>query len=125
MQCLACSFKSLPATTTTDTFRKHCQTQKIPEDAIDLLAHMLSLDPSKRPSAEECLQHPYFQHDPPPMTRREFLDATQHFASSHEFVVKGKAAKRGRANDAGKRVPALVLIRAPFKTHQQEVPATE
>lgn len=63
---------------------------------------MLSLDPSKRPSAKECLQHAYFRSDPPPMTQAEFLRATQHFSSSHEFVVKGKAAKRGRAGDGAR-----------------------
>ena len=34
--------------------------------AQDVLYKMLSLDPSERLSAEECLQHPYFNsyHDP-------------------------------------------------------------
>lgn len=31
-----------------------------PEDAIDLLDMMLRFDPNKRPTVEECLQHPYF-----------------------------------------------------------------
>lgn len=29
-------------------------------DAIDLMLKMLIFDPKKRPSAQECLQHPYF-----------------------------------------------------------------
>jgi serine/threonine protein kinase len=31
-----------------------------PPEAIDLLRRMLSLDPKQRPSAAECLQHPFF-----------------------------------------------------------------
>jgi casein kinase II subunit alpha len=29
---------------------------------IDLMSRMLAIDPSKRMSAEECLEHPYFDH---------------------------------------------------------------
>jgi serine/threonine protein kinase len=88
----------LPATTAVDTFRKHCQAQKIPDDATDLLAQMLSLDPSNRPSSVECLRHVFFQNSPAPMSSEEFLAATSQFTSSHEFVVKNRAGKRGRVD---------------------------
>ena len=96
-----CSFKQLPATAATDTFRHHCRTHHIAEDAIDLLASMLSLDPSRRPTAEACLRHPFFANAPAAMSHEQFLAATHNFAGSHEFVVKNKAAKRGRAADPG------------------------
>eukprot|EP00499_Haloplacidia_sp_CaronLabIsolate_P007841 CAMPEP_0196778000 /NCGR_PEP_ID=MMETSP1104-20130614/5542_1 /TAXON_ID=33652 /ORGANISM="Cafeteria sp., Strain Caron Lab Isolate" /LENGTH=611 /DNA_ID=CAMNT_0042148167 /DNA_START=118 /DNA_END=1950 /DNA_ORIENTATION=- len=37
-----------------------------PEEAIDLILRMLHFNPDKRPTAEECLQHPYFRtlHQP-------------------------------------------------------------
>ena len=36
------------------------------EDALDLLAKMVQFDPSRRPSAEQCLAHPYFTNSPAP-----------------------------------------------------------
>jgi len=33
---------------------------------VDLLNQLLSLNPSKRPSAKEMLAHPYFREDPRP-----------------------------------------------------------
>lgn len=109
-----CSFKQLPATAATDTFRHHCRTHNIAEDAIDLLATMLSLDPSRRPSAGECLRHPFFAHPPAAMSREDFLAATRNFTGSHEFVVKNKAAKRGRAVDPGAHtIPPIVSALVP------------
>eukprot|EP00586_Coscinodiscus_wailesii_P009061 CAMPEP_0172524560 /NCGR_PEP_ID=MMETSP1066-20121228/294255_1 /TAXON_ID=671091 /ORGANISM="Coscinodiscus wailesii, Strain CCMP2513" /LENGTH=281 /DNA_ID=CAMNT_0013307699 /DNA_START=162 /DNA_END=1004 /DNA_ORIENTATION=+ len=37
-----------------------------PQDSISLLRSMLHLDPNKRWSASQCLNHPYFGNDPPP-----------------------------------------------------------
>lgn len=34
--------------------------RKIDKDALDLMRNMLIVDPSKRPSAEQCLKHSYF-----------------------------------------------------------------
>lgn len=36
------------------------------EDALALLAQMVSLDPSRRPAAEEALSHQYFRNAPAP-----------------------------------------------------------
>lgn len=35
-------------------------------EAIELLESMLQLDPNRRPTAQEVLEHKYFQMDPPP-----------------------------------------------------------
>jgi cyclin-dependent kinase 7 len=37
-----------------------------PSDALDLLGKMLALDPARRPSARQCLAHPYFSNAPAP-----------------------------------------------------------
>ncbi|WIA09012.1 hypothetical protein OEZ85_008426 [Tetradesmus obliquus] len=36
------------------------------DDALELLARMVALDPNRRPSAAEALRHPYFSSAPPP-----------------------------------------------------------
>eukprot|EP00878_Enallax_costatus_P030464 GHUV01033169.1.p1 GENE.GHUV01033169.1~~GHUV01033169.1.p1 ORF type:complete len:315 (+),score=86.77 GHUV01033169.1:287-1231(+) len=36
------------------------------DDALDLLAKMVALDPNRRPTATEALQHPYFSNAPAP-----------------------------------------------------------
>jgi cyclin-dependent kinase 7 len=44
-----------------------------PADALDLLGRMLALDPARRPSAQQCLEHPYFASNAPPPTPPERL----------------------------------------------------
>lgn len=34
---------------------------EIPEQAADLISHLICLDPEKRFSAKQALEHPYFQ----------------------------------------------------------------
>ena len=38
----------------------------LPSDAIDLLKQLLSMNPAKRISAADALNHPYFENDPKP-----------------------------------------------------------
>lgn len=35
--------------------------KRIPETAVSLMELLLLMDPSKRPTCEECLTHPYFE----------------------------------------------------------------
>ena len=85
--CHACSYEAkVPATTSVFTLDKQCQELRIPQDAFQLLAAMLSLDPAKRPTAEQCLSFPYFQNEPRPMSSNEFLTQTAHFDQSHEYA---------------------------------------
>ena len=93
-----CSYHLLPNANASDVFRRNCATQKIADDVTDLLAQMLTLDPSGRPTAEQCLDHAWFQNAPAAMSSAEFQAATARIESSHEFVVKGKGAKRARAD---------------------------
>ncbi|GBF90178.1 cyclin-dependent kinase [Raphidocelis subcapitata] len=53
----------LPGTSDIDQLGKIFQAS---DDALELLAAMVSLDPSKRPTAAEALAHPYFSNAPPP-----------------------------------------------------------
>lgn len=41
------------------------------KEGIDLLQNMLHLDPNKRISAQDALNHPYFKIDPQPATIEE------------------------------------------------------
>lgn len=68
--------------------------------AVDLLLAMLTLDPGQRPSAEECLNHPYFSSGVEPMTAQEFRELTRDMPKSHEFAVKLDRS-RSRAGRAG------------------------
>lgn len=56
---------------------------------------MLSLNPAKRPSAAECLKHPYFASDPPQMSADAFRDLTRGLPQSHDYTVK-KDRKRAK-----------------------------
>jgi hypothetical protein len=62
---------------------------------------MLSLDPAKRPSAEECLRHAYFTNPSggAPMSTQEFEALTQGMPSCHEYSIKQRERKRGRRDD--------------------------
>lgn len=53
-------------------------------DFIDLLEKMLALDPNKRPSAIECMEHPYFKNKPLPSSNESIAKAVK------DFKMKGK-----------------------------------
>ncbi len=43
------------------------------QDCISLLHSMLMLDPNKRFTASQCLNHPYFSNDPPPTPKSKLI----------------------------------------------------
>ena len=55
------------------------------ETTLDLLRRLLAFDPTKRISAKEALEHPYFCTSPPAC---EFLDLSQVVGDSHEYLLK-------------------------------------
>src|SRR5271170_2429793 len=59
---------------------------RLTNKGADLLSSLLTLDPSKRISASEALQHPYFKEDPKPK-HPEFFPS---------FPSKGSGEKRKR-----------------------------
>jgi len=59
---------------------------RLTSSGIDLLSSLLTLDPAKRISAAEALQHPYFKEDPKPK-HPEFFPS---------FPSKGSGEKRKR-----------------------------
>lgn len=44
-----------------------------PQDCISLLRSMLVLDPNKRFTARQCLDHPYFANDPAPTPKEKLI----------------------------------------------------
>ena len=94
-----CSYSKLPTDVQAVNFVDHVQrcTGEFPVEgpALELLCSMLSLDPAQRPSAAECLKHPYFSSDPPQMTSNDFRELTRDLPQSHDYTVK-KDRKRGR-----------------------------
>lgn len=94
-------------------FRRSCPTNKeIDHQALDLLSLMLSPNPAKRPSATECLQHPYFT-DPQAeqqMAEEEFLRLTDGLQSCHEFNIKQRERKRGRREEVAPGVLATCTL---------------
>lgn len=52
--------------------------------ALDLLGRLLEYDPSRRPTAAEALQHPFFHEVPPPPS----TPAPSHI-SSFELLLNG------------------------------------
>lgn len=65
-----------------EEFKKY---QKLDELGVDLLKKMLSLDPSKRISAKEALEHEYFKTEPL-MCRNEELPRFEN--ESHEYRMR-------------------------------------
>jgi serine/threonine protein kinase len=47
-------------------YTRHISLQAISAQARDLLSRLISVDPAKRLSATEALNHPYFKAAPPP-----------------------------------------------------------
>lgn len=52
--------------------------KEMPSDALDLAKLLLSLDPSKRPTASQALRHPFFTNNPPPRSDIPSLEGDWH-----------------------------------------------
>ena len=66
---------------------------KISDDTKDLLNSILSYDPSKRPSAEDILKHPFFKNKltedhqlPPDKLNYEIISEAVSFAERDEYA---------------------------------------
>jgi cyclin-dependent kinase 7 len=44
-----------------------------PQDCLSLIRSMLVLDPNRRFTASQCLNHPYFSNDPPPTPKEKLI----------------------------------------------------
>lgn len=53
------------------------------DDVVDLLEKMLMLDPNKRISAKDALNHPYFSNDPKPSSSEDIAKIVTDFLSEY------------------------------------------
>lgn len=67
--------------------------KQLDEKAVDLLRKLLTMDPAKRISAGEALDHDWFWHDPMPCDP----SCLPMYPSSHEFVTK-KRRQESKSN---------------------------
>lgn len=73
-----------------DRLRHHLRS--LSDDASSLLCQLLTLDPPKRMSAKDALDHDWFWKDPMPCDPTRLAD--YNYASSHEFVTKKRRNER-------------------------------
>lgn len=104
-----------------------CNPQWQTQEAIDLLAAMLSILPANRPSAQELLRHRYFDEvrDKPPD-----LPPFPATVDTHKFQVKNRpkndtVKKSGNSVPAGKKetprsVPAIFRQEEPRESQHEE-----
>lgn len=79
-----------------DRLRQHLRS--LDKHASDLLCRLLALNPEKRLSAKEALDHDWFWNDPMPCDPERL--AAYGYASSHEYVTK---KRRNQIKDERKR----------------------
>ncbi|RNF00434.1 putative protein kinase [Trypanosoma rangeli] len=67
----------------------------VPSQALDLMKQMLSYDPKKRPTARQCLQHPYFnvgideENFSPSSVAKQLAGTLKKFATSPQSAPSG------------------------------------
>ncbi|ESL07114.1 protein kinase [Trypanosoma rangeli SC58] len=67
----------------------------VPSQALDLMKQMLSYDPKRRPTARQCLQHPYFnvgideENFSPSSVTKQLANTIKKFASSPQSAPSG------------------------------------
>lgn len=85
--------------------RVSCKVRNVSKDCKDLLRWMLEVNPSKRPSAEQCLGHQWFKEDQQAVQSSIYINKHQGMLSSilcHQ--VKGSEVSEGES-DSGSNAP--------------------
>ncbi len=97
--------------------------REIPQMALDVLERMLRLDPRRRPTAAELLDHPYFSMSPSEelSIRRELSERLKKIKPSHEALIKKeKEDLKGKVRPN----PTAVEARPSGAALPQRTPAT-
>lgn len=96
-------------------------------DFCNLLKEMLQLDPDKRPSAWECLQHPFFSQVNPldekqyGIIKQEKLPAVDHFLKTIEWAPEVISLFRGLFAKYGDDVKAVRTIFLGMDLYQRVI----
>ncbi|KAH9599416.1 Protein kinase domain [Trypanosoma melophagium] len=76
----------------------------IPPQALDLIKQMLTYDPKKRPTAQECLQHPYFNvgldegNFASPNVAKQLANAAKKYVSGPQSAPSGNSISTSTCN---------------------------
>ncbi|ORC85658.1 protein kinase [Trypanosoma theileri] len=76
----------------------------IPPQAFDLIKQMLVYDPKKRPTAQECLQHPYFNvgldegNFAPPNVTKQLANAAKRYTPNPQSAPSGNSISNPACN---------------------------
>ncbi|KAL6722162.1 serine/threonine protein kinase, CMGC, CDC2/CDK subfamily [Lecanora helva] len=87
-----------------NTFAEKYQ-ERVTPDAFELLQAMLMYDPSKRPTASDVLEHPYFTTEEP--APRQAVELKDLEGDWHEFESKALRKENERKNQEARRATRL------------------
>ncbi|KEG10802.1 protein kinase [Trypanosoma grayi] len=91
----------------------------IPPQALDLMKQMLTYDPKKRPTAQQCLQHPYFNvgvdegNYAPPNMAQQLANAVKRYAPSPQSAPPGNVLLSGAPNTNRSPVGVTTALSKP------------